>query len=621
MAHMPGTIQGSPVRPSRYYSSSEKDRRHPPVKRPPPGTVTKRHIFASPLATSHGGSSSRRAPWYDHASSRQPPPTPGPMRMELSDMGSRASETRRSLEGINTMLRGGVGAPPPPRALAHPGAPPGYDRQYRDISTPVKIGGPRMPPSQSRGPAYPGPAPMSGRKAPPMSSSVSRYPQPSPQVRPPSSAQRVHSSASKITPSAAAEKMTPAAKRNPCNCKKTKCLKLYCECFAAELYCDGCNCSDCHNSKAHEDVRSKAMKDTRAKNPNAFKPRIAVTAAGQAATPSSAHSMGCKCKRSECLKKYCECFQAGVMCGNKCKCVDCLNYVGSQALIDKLRKIKDHRGADFAMRLADEAWKGKHGRPSSTTPATRRLPSPAPSRATQHHMPPQHMMPPGPYMGYPYPSPMGGGHAAPQFARSDSRSTASRPSSRSENKKAPSARDPIRPSSKELLAKATAQRPRASPPPPAESNKPPAVTPATTTTTTAVNTESPSSTPAPSIPVNEQPAAPIKATVPIKMEPDVEMTDQVVKTAAPTPAPKAAAATPRTPGVRLGYDPYSSKKKRRLRPGEKEASFAYFGDCPQQPKTTALAVFSFLTNQEICKARLVSKQWSGLGMDEELWQF
>ena len=29
---------------------------------------------------------------------------------------------------------------------------------------------------------------------------------------------------------------------NPCNCKKSKCLKLYCECFAAENFCQSCNC-------------------------------------------------------------------------------------------------------------------------------------------------------------------------------------------------------------------------------------------------------------------------------------------------------------------------------------------------------------------------------------------
>ena len=34
---------------------------------------------------------------------------------------------------------------------------------------------------------------------------------------------------------------------------------------------------------------------------------------------------GCRCKRSKCLKKYCECFGAGLECGDNCICQDCLN--------------------------------------------------------------------------------------------------------------------------------------------------------------------------------------------------------------------------------------------------------------------------------------------------------
>ena len=34
-----------------------------------------------------------------------------------------------------------------------------------------------------------------------------------------------------------------------CNCEKSKCLKLYCECFAKNTTCNRyCNCRDCHNT-------------------------------------------------------------------------------------------------------------------------------------------------------------------------------------------------------------------------------------------------------------------------------------------------------------------------------------------------------------------------------------
>ena len=34
---------------------------------------------------------------------------------------------------------------------------------------------------------------------------------------------------------------------------------------------------------------------------------------------------GCHCKKSQCIKKYCECFNLGVLCSAKCECRDCKN--------------------------------------------------------------------------------------------------------------------------------------------------------------------------------------------------------------------------------------------------------------------------------------------------------
>lgn len=116
---------------------------------------------------------------------------------------------------------------------------------------------------------------------------------------------------------------TGARPRKPCNCTKSQCLKLYCDCFANGEFCQNCNCTNCANNLEHEEERSKAIKSCLDRNPQAFHPKIGKS---KDVEGNRRHTKGCNCKRSGCLKNYCECYEAKIMCSEFCKCIGCKNF-------------------------------------------------------------------------------------------------------------------------------------------------------------------------------------------------------------------------------------------------------------------------------------------------------
>jgi len=109
---------------------------------------------------------------------------------------------------------------------------------------------------------------------------------------------------------------------NKCTCTNSKCLRLYCACFANGTLCGPeCQCHGCHNNDSTNELRDKIIQETLQKNPNAFKSKYKKHAAKDAIL----HVRGCNCSKTGCIKEYCECFKIGAGCSKLCRCVNCKN--------------------------------------------------------------------------------------------------------------------------------------------------------------------------------------------------------------------------------------------------------------------------------------------------------
>ena len=94
-----------------------------------------------------------------------------------------------------------------------------------------------------------------------------------------------------------------------CTCSKTGCRKKYCACFSRGKLCDGCECKNCQNfarPESQSPIKPLQINEDNIENP---KTQRAI----------------CNCTKSNCMKKYCECYKRGFGCNSLCRCLDCKN--------------------------------------------------------------------------------------------------------------------------------------------------------------------------------------------------------------------------------------------------------------------------------------------------------
>ena len=96
-----------------------------------------------------------------------------------------------------------------------------------------------------------------------------------------------------------------------CTCSKTGCKKKYCACFSRGKFCDGCECKNCENYP----------------KPNPQSPIQNIKNCEDNAENAKTQRVICNCTKSNCMKKYCECFKRGFVCNSLCRCLDCKNKI------------------------------------------------------------------------------------------------------------------------------------------------------------------------------------------------------------------------------------------------------------------------------------------------------
>jgi len=129
-----------------------------------------------------------------------------------------------------------------------------------------------------------------------------------------------------------------------CTCKKTKCIKKYCECYSNGVFCYNCKCENCENKPFYIDNNIKNSNNI---NINKKEEEINENKNNKQSIDNNMDINDnnikkliiCTCSKSGCNKNYCECFKAKVKCNNKCRCIKCLNKPEDSIQLDETKMI------------------------------------------------------------------------------------------------------------------------------------------------------------------------------------------------------------------------------------------------------------------------------------------
>ncbi len=111
-----------------------------------------------------------------------------------------------------------------------------------------------------------------------------------------------------------------------CTCSKTGCRKKYCACFSKGRLCEGCECKNCQNCIPTGEGGAAPPRIDLQKNMNESENEDEYNNENGIQSPKTQRAM-CNCTKSNCMKKYCECFKQGFSCNSLCRCMDCKNKI------------------------------------------------------------------------------------------------------------------------------------------------------------------------------------------------------------------------------------------------------------------------------------------------------